>query len=111
MDELKIYLRLDKELTEIFSLIKKSFGVKNDTEVLRFLINWYYDENREKLQPRLECFNLNQEGVTILDRDLKRTAQIHFKPEIRCEHCKTNECSHIRFALAQPEIQEIMKRR
>ena len=110
MDKLKIYLRLDKELTDIFRLIKKDFKVKNDTEVLRLIINWYYKENQEKLQPRLEYFNLTQEGVTILDRDLKRVVQIRFKPKLRCEHCKTSGCHHIRFTLAQPEIQEAIMR-
>lgn len=107
-DELKIYLRLQGEVRDIFSLIKKDLGIKNNTEVLRSLINYYYKQNKTRI-PLLEYFNLTQEGVTILDRNLKRTVQIHFKPEIRCEHCKTSGCSHIRFALGQPEIQEVIK--
>lgn len=105
-EEKKIYLRLDKDLNECFCKIKRGLALKNDTEVLRLLINWYY---KEKYEPKLECFNHNPEGVMILDRDEKRIIQIRLTPEgAWCDRCETAECRHIRFALAQPEIREAL---
>lgn len=49
-DEVNIYLRLNEKLAKFFSQIKKSLGVKNNTEVLRLLIRWYYSEHIEKVK-------------------------------------------------------------
>lgn len=46
--ELKIYLRLDGEQAKVFQQIKRRFGVKNDTEVIRLLITWYYTEHVQR---------------------------------------------------------------
>ena len=103
----KIYLRLEGELAEAFKQIKRNLMVKNDTEVLRLIINWYYKENKEKFEPRLKYLTLNSEGAMILDQDLDRVIQVSFKPEGSwCKHCKTGECIHTQFVLAHPKIQK-----
>jgi len=43
--------------------IKEHMDLKNDTEVMRSLINWYWTENQEKLNPSLEHFNISEHGV------------------------------------------------
>lgn len=111
MDEqLKIYLRAEGGIAKRFSQIKQHLGVKNDTEVLRTLINWYWREHSEKFQPRLEHFNLNQDGVVILDRQLDKLIQVYFRPNgIFCEWCQTSMCEHIEFALSLPRVQKILR--
>ncbi len=63
--------------------------------------------------PTLECFNLNENGVCILDRTLAdksssgKIVNLSFKPEgLWCTHCQTSNCRHIRFAWNVPSIQK-----
>lgn len=110
-EEMRIYLRVEGEIAERFSRIKEHLGVKNDTEVLRSLINWYWREHREELLPRLEHFNLNEHGVMILDRDLNNVVQVYFKPDkVTCERCGSG-CRHIEFALSIPKVEEILRKK
>ena len=113
--ELKIYLRLTPEDEKEFKQIQEYLGLKNDTEVLRFLITSYYREHQtEFFQVFLESFNIDDNGVKILershlDRKKKRIADIYFKPSgIFCNLCQSNDCIHIRFALEDPDNQQIL---
>ena len=115
-EEMRIYLRAQGEIAERFSRIKEHLGVKNDTEVLRTLINWYWREHREELLPRLEHFNMSENGVSILDRTLAdktsrgRIIDVYFKPDkVWCEYCESARCQHVKFALDLPEVQEILR--
>jgi hypothetical protein len=115
-EELRIYLRADGDTAERFLQIKEHLGLKNDTEVLRSLINWYWLENQEKLQPALEHFNITEDGVRILDRTLGdknsrgRIIDVHFKPDKAwCEYCESTRCQHVKFALDLPEVQKILR--
>ncbi len=109
--ELRIYLRDDGEIAKRFSLIKEHVGLKNDTEVLRSIINSYWREHEEELKPRLEHFNFNEQGVMVLDRDLNSIIQVHFEPDkLWCEHCGS-ECRHIDFALSIPEVEEMLRKK
>ena len=112
-EELRIYLRADGDTAERFTQIKEHLGLKNDTEVLRSLINWYWRENQEKLQPALEHFNICEEGVRVLDRTLDkprgRVIDVYFKPDKAwCEYCESTRCQHVKFALDLPEVQKIL---
>lgn len=108
-ERIKIYLRLEGDSADRFSRIKDYMGLKADTEVLRSLINWFWREHREELQPTLEHFNLNEDGVMVLDRDLKRVVQVYFKPDtVVCELCGAS-CRHIEFALSLPEVHKILR--
>jgi hypothetical protein len=117
-EELRIYLRADGKTAEHFWHIKEHLGLKNDTEVMRQLINWYWRENQETLQPPLEHFNINEHGVRILDRTLAdktssgRIIDIHFKPDkVWCEYCESSKCQHVKFALDIPEVQKILRKK
>lgn len=66
-------------------------------------------------QPVLEHFNLNEEGVRILDRSLAngvcegRIIDVYFKPDgVWCDYCQSRKCRHIKFALTVPAIQKII---
>jgi len=115
-EELRIYLRAQGEIAERFSRIKEHLGVKNDTEVLRTLINWYWREHKEELQPALEHFNISENGVSILDRTSTdktsrgRIIDVYFKPDkVWCEYCESSKCQHVKFALDLPEVQKILR--
>jgi hypothetical protein len=117
-DELRIYLRAEGEIVRRFLRIKEHLGLKNDTEVVRSLINWYWNENSEKLQPNFEHFNISEHGVRILDRTLAdknsrgRIIDVYFKPDrIWCEYCDSTKCQHVKFALDLPEVQEILRKK
>lgn len=63
-------------------------------------------------RPILAHFNLNEEGVRILDRTINRIVDIAFKPDgIWCDYCEARNCHHIQFALAQTEIQHVIRRK
>jgi hypothetical protein len=117
-DELRIYLRAEGEIVERFLRIKEHMGLKNDTEVMRLLINWYWKEHQEELQPPLEHFNISEDGVRILDRTLAdknsrgRIIDVYFKPDrVWCEYCQSPACQHVKFALDLPEVQEILRKK
>lgn len=109
-------IRLDLKDLEAgrFLRIKDYLGVKNDTEVVRAVINWFWRDHEKELQPPLKHFNLNEEGVLILDHSLDsprgRIIQVFFKPDgPECEFCESKRCRHIEFALSLPEVQKILQ--
>jgi len=109
-ETLRIYLRDDGEAAKRFWAIKEYMGLKNDTEVVRALINWYWKEHEEELRPRLEHYNFNEQGMLVLDRDLNSIVQLYFKQDkVWCEHCKSMGCQHVKFALSLPEVQEKLR--
>jgi hypothetical protein len=64
--------------------------------------------------PTLEHFNIWEEGVRILDRNLDKPrgliVDVYFKPENAwCEYCESSSCKHVDFALSLPEVQKILK--
>jgi len=65
--------------------------------------------------PLLEHFNINEEGVRILDRTLAnhtskgRIIDVYFKPDkVWCEYCQSSSCNHVKFALNIPEVRKII---
>jgi len=112
-----VRIRLDLSGTEAdrFLSVKRHLGVKNDTEVVRVLVNRYWRSNKEELQPSLQHFNLDEHGVLVLDRALKppRIIEVFFKPDgtVECELCESKKCRHIQFALSIPKVAEIFERR
>lgn len=112
-----VRIRLDLEDDEAnrFLRVKEHLGVKNDTEVVRLLLSRYWREHKEELLPPLEHFNLNEQGVLILDRTFRpkpRIIEVYFKPEgAQCEYCGSNKCRHVEFALSLPDVQEILRKK
>jgi hypothetical protein len=65
--------------------------------------------------PTLEHFNIDEQGVRILDRSLANTTSngriidVYFRPDNAwCEYCQTTGCRHIEFALSIPEVRKII---
>lgn len=110
--EHKVNLKLHGELTDRFFTIKEHLKLENDTEVCRVVINDYWLRNRNNFHPRLKHFNLNQDGVLILDPELDSLIQVYFKPDsIRCGYCDLRNCKHTQFALSLPEAQKLLQKK
>jgi len=110
--EHKIYLRLHGELKDRFLEIKALLGLENDTEVCRSIINDYWMRNRDKFPPKLRHFNLNPQGILVLDPEVDRLIQIYIKPDsIHCGHCNVSNCKHTAFALSQPDVQKLLQKK
>lgn len=87
----------------------------------RSIAQFLEDASRRRLEelklqikplPRFEQINCDEEGCKILDRQLKRIADISIKREgIRCSIHHTDTCEHVEFALSQKEVQQIIKKR
>jgi hypothetical protein len=111
----KLNVQLKGEVADKFKRIKTFLGLEQDTEVIRSLITWYYNEHQKDLAgpPKsMWHLNLNAEGVLIWDPDIREAVQIHFTPKgILCVHDETSNCKHIQFAISKPDIQEVIRRR
>ena len=70
-------------------------------------------------KPVLEHFNLDEDGIRILDHSLAtsnspkgRILDIYFRnKKALCEYCDSSSCRHVNFALALPKVQEIFKKK
>jgi len=45
--ELRIRLRMEGELLKRYTRVKERLGLKDDNEVIRALINWYWEEQHK----------------------------------------------------------------
>jgi len=68
--------------------------------------------------PPLEHFNIDEQGVRILDRTLAsktsrgRIIDVYFKPDnVWCDYCQSSNCQHVKFALDLPAVQEILNKK
>lgn len=65
----------------------------------------------------MEHFNLDENGVRILDKSLTSAnsprgsiVDVYFKDKrVWCEHDDSFECKHVEYALGLPVVQEILK--
>ena len=112
----KLNVHLKGEIADKFCRIKKFLGLEQDTEVIRALITWYYNLNKDELSgpPKtMYHINLNDKGVLVWDPDLRKAVQLYFsKQGITCqEDEETDSCKHVMFALSKPDIQEVIRTR
>lgn len=103
-------IRIPVELeNEISGLIGKK-GFRSKAEIVKEALRRMLQEYSEI--PVLEHFNLNEDGVRILDRSMNKIVDIFFKPNgIRCDYCEASDCRHIQFALTVPAIKDVVKRK
>ncbi len=117
-------VRLPRELMEeIDQIIKRGTrGYKSRSEFIKEAIRKRFEELQAaqpipKLPP-LEHFNVDEEGVRILDRTLAtkttngRIIDVYFKPDsVWCDYCQSSSCRHIKFALDLPAVHEILSKK
>lgn len=114
-----ITIKLPKELVNEMDRLIGALGFRSRGEIakeaIRQLLSHYKESLAQPQPPPLEHFNISENGVRILDRNLAngysrgRIIDVYFKPEgVWCEHCGTDNCRHIQFALTIPKIREIV---
>jgi Arc/MetJ-type ribon-helix-helix transcriptional regulator len=117
-------VRLPRELMdEIDQLIKRGIrGYKSRAEFIKEAIRKRFEE-LQTAQPMLELpplehFNIDEQGVRILDRTLAsktsrgRIIDVYFKPDnVWCDYCQSSNCQHVKFALDLPAVQEILNKK
>ena len=109
MKKVRIRLDLSDQEAENFLYIQSKLGLKNSTEVVRFLIRKESEKVREQY---FEHYNLDENGVKVTDHRLRRIVDVFFRPDgIWCDYHKTNQCCHIDFALGVPVIQKILRKK
>jgi hypothetical protein len=114
-------VRLPKELLdEIDNIIKRGIrGYKSRAEFIKEAIRKRFEElqlTQPMLDlPPLEHFNIDEQGVRILDRTLitqssnGRIIDVYFKPNmVWCDYCQSDNCRHTKFALDLPQVREIL---
>lgn len=113
-DSSHVTIKLPKDLVVEMDKLKGQHGFRSRGEIakeaVRRLIN-YYEEKGPTL-PRFEQINFDENGVKILDRALHRVADVYITPEeIKCGLCRESECDHVKFALSQTDIQNVILKR
>jgi len=114
-----VTIKIPKELIEEMDKLKGVMGFRSRGEIAKEAIRQLLSRYKEKLTPPqpppLEHFNINENGVRILDRTLAngysrgRIIDVYFKPDrIICEYCHSSSCRHVKFALNIPKIQDIL---
>ena len=114
-DIVRLNVQLKGDAADRFIRIKKFLGLENDTEAIRSLITWYYNEYAEDLAgpPKtMWHLNLNGQGVLVWDPELHEAVQIVFSPKgMRCQQDQKDNCKHIQFVLSKPDIQEVIRQK
>jgi Arc/MetJ-type ribon-helix-helix transcriptional regulator len=114
-------VRLPNEIMEeIDQIIKrKTRGYKSRSEFIKEAIRRRFEELKNLPElPNLEHFNIDEEGVRILDRTLAskesngRIIDVYFKPDnVWCDYCQSNNCQHTKFALDLNDVKGILSKK
>ncbi len=111
----KLNVHLKGEVADKFKRIKSHLGLEQDTEVIRNLITWYYNQNEKDLigPPKtMWHLNLNDKGVLIYDPFIREAVQVCFSPKgIECQYDEKDDCKHIQFALSKEDIREVVRQK
>jgi hypothetical protein len=97
-----------------------SLGFRSRGEIAKEAIRQLLDHYKESLAspelPKLEHFNICEDGVRVLDRTLTngvskgRVIDVYIKPDNAwCEYCESTDCRHVKFALSIPKVQKILR--
>lgn len=116
-------VRLPEDLTDEMDKLIGKHGFRSRAEIakqaIRGLLREYQTQEPAAALPRLEHFNIDDDGVRILDRSLATSASpkgriidVFFKPEgIFCDYDQASCCAHIDFALRISAVQKIVKKK
>jgi len=91
--------------------IQKQLEIDHFTKTHSGLGSWIiYQFLIEKTDFRFDHFNLDEQGVKIVDRKLNIIVQVYFKPDaVFCEYDESNNCKHVEVALSLLEVQKILR--
>jgi Arc/MetJ-type ribon-helix-helix transcriptional regulator len=105
-----VTVKIPKELSEEADKLigKKGFRSKAEIvqEALRELLDHYGADKHFQMLHR------TSDGVKVRDIRLGQVADIKITPEgIYCPICDGSNCEHIRFALDQPDVKNLIRRK
>jgi len=88
-------------------------GFRSKAEIAKQAIREYLDRQylKEGLPP-FERINADASGIKIFDRKLIGNKLVHviFTPKgIYCDYHETDDCEHVKYALEQPDVKQILK--
>ncbi len=110
-------ISIDKNLMDVIDQFVKEYPEYGYGSVANFVEEAVRRRAEElrifDLIPRFTHFNLDENGVKISDKKLNLKAiQIYIKPQgLLCEYCRSSSCEHIKYALEQEDIQEIIRKK
>ena len=115
-----VTVKIPRDLTGEMDKLIGSLGFRSRGEIakeaIRQLLSHYKESLASPELPKLEHFNICDEGVRVLDRSLAnehskgRIIDIYFKPDNAwCEYCESTGCRHVKFALSLPQVRKILK--
>lgn len=105
----KVYDYFYKEYVKV----KDEYAIKKGVRSFSAYMTYRLSELFE-IKPNIPHFlmlNHDAKGVKIQDTEMKRVADVEFSPKgIYCPLCDASNCEHIRFALEQKDIKELVKK-
>ena len=107
---------LHNRMKLLIEKLNERAGYKKFRSVSHFVEESIMKHHEKDLHP-LEHFNLNEDGVRILDRGLGnggtgRIVDVYFKQgKVLCDYCESSKCKHVNFALTLPQVQKIIRKK
>jgi len=115
------FVKVPQDLIKEVDSVVGKHGFRSRAEFVkeatrRLLTSYGISFRTEELRPPLEHFNLSENGVWVLDREIEpskgRIVEVVFKPDrVFCVYDESNGCRHVDFALQLPEVQEILRKK
>lgn len=101
-----------------YSKVKEEYAIKKGIHSFSAFVTYRLSQLLEfpvPPQPQFEILNHDERGVKVWDNELPPhggSADIQFTPKgIHCPICDGSNCEHIRYALEQPDIKAIIKKK
>lgn len=106
--------RVYKILYNEYMLCKDSLaakqGIRSFSGYVTYRIGQLVDISEEK--PRFVMRNHDDRGVKVWDEEIKEHAHVQITPKgIYCTLCDASRCEHVRFALTQSDVRQIIKQK
>lgn len=105
-----VTLRIPKDLSDEMETLLGTLGFRSKAEITKeALRHLLLDYGKLSL---FEHFNLDEDGVRVVDRRLNRIVDVFFKPEgIRCDLCGKSDCDHVKYVLNVPSVQAVIRQK
>ena len=105
-----VTVRIPKELSQEADKLIGKKGFKNKAEIVSEALKELLDQYGT--DKHFQMLNRTSDGVKVRDVKLGQVADIKITPEgIYCPICDASNCEHIRFALDQPEVKNLILRK
>jgi Arc/MetJ-type ribon-helix-helix transcriptional regulator len=105
-----VTLKIPKQLSQEADKLIGKKGFKNKAEIIQEALKQLLDQYGA--DKHIQMLNRTSDGVKIRDTKLGQVADIKITPEgIYCPICDASNCEHIRFALDQPDVQNLIRRK